>query len=156
MALFSGPKKDEERGLRPGFRDLKWGDPPKKEMTVLDDTGEDRFCLLPNDDLTVNGAPVDRIVYKFWQGRLAEVLVEIPPVTADAVFKTLVAEWGKPDRPNTFIDDYFWKNKKLGVEETAAAFSKNPGTKAATLTIASGYIQKKRMILPQPAAPTKP
>jgi len=153
MALFGGPKKDDERGLRPGFRDLKWGDPPKKEMSVLDDTGEDRFCLLPNDDLTVNGAPVDRIIYKFWQGRLAEVLVEIPAATADAVFKALVQEWGKPHRPNAFIEDYFWQNKKQGVEATSAAFSKNPGTKAATLVVTSRYIQAKRMIVPVPAAP---
>jgi hypothetical protein len=125
-------------------------------MTVLDDTGEDRFCLLPNDDTTMYGTPVDRIIYKYWQGRLAEVLVEIPPVAADAVFKALVQDWGKPDRPNAFIDDYFWQNKKQGVEGTGAAFSKNPGTKAATLTISSRYIQAKRLLVPQPAAPPKP
>ena len=156
MALFGGPKKDVEHGLRPGFRDMRWGDLPKKNMTVLDDTGDDRFCLIDGDDLSFGGATVDRIVYKYWQGRLAEVLVEIPPPAADGLFRSLVADWGKPERPNAFIDDYFWKNRKLGVEETVAAYSKNPGTKAATLTISSGYIQKKRLLVPQTAAPPKP
>ena len=156
MALFGGPKKDVEHGLRPGFRDLRWGDLPRKNMTVLDDTGDDRFCLIDGDDLTFGGATVDRIVYKFWQGRLAEVLVEIPAPAADAVFKSLVADWGKPERPNAFIDDYFWQNRKQGVEATGAAYSKNPGTKAATLTVSSRYIQAKRLLVPQAAAPPKP
>jgi hypothetical protein len=156
MALFGGPKKDVEHGLRPGFRDLRWGDLPRKNMTVLDDTGDDRFCLIDGDDLSFGGATVDRIVYRYWQGRLAEVLVEIPAPAADAVFKSIVGDWGKPERPNAFIDDYFWQNRKQGVEATGAVFSKNPGTKAATLTISSRYIQAKRLLVPQPAAPPAP
>ena len=155
MALFSGPKKDE-RGLKAGFRDMKWGDPPRPGMTVLEETENDRFCLLPTDELELGGVPLTRIVYKYWQKRLAEVQIEIPPDSVDAVFRHLTAEWGKPQQPNRFIEDFSWQNQKLGVEATGASFSKNPNTRAAMLLIQSRYILAKRTLIPSTGAPPAP
>jgi len=154
MGLFGGPKKDE-RGLRPGFREMKWGDAPRPGMTLLEETGDDRFFTIPGDDLEIGGAELTRIIYKYFQNRLSEVQVEIPPASADPVFRHLTAEWGKPDRPNRFIEDYGWSNEKQGIEGTAASFSKNPNTRAAVLQIQSRYILAKRTLALSGAIPPK-
>jgi len=151
MALVGGPRK-EERGLRAGFREMKWGEAPRAGMILLEETGEDRFYTAPGENLDYGGAPLNRIVYKYWQNRLAEVQVEIPPASVDPVLRQITAEWGKPDRPNRFIEDYNWQNDKQGIEGTAASFSKNPATRAALLLIQSRYIlAKKSLNLPVPS-----
>ncbi len=152
MALFGGPKK-EEHGLKPGFREMKWGEAPRPGMKLLDENGPDRFFTIEGDDLSLGGAPVSRIIYKYWQNRLSEVQIEIPPASVEPVFKHLQAEWGKPERPNRFIEDYFWQNDKQGVEATSASLSKNPNTRVGTLLIQSRYIQAKRTLIPSPEPP---
>ena len=104
MALFGGRKDD--RGLKAGFREMKWGEAPRPGMILLEETGDDRHCMLAGDDLEFGGAALERIIYKYFQKRLAEVQIEIPPASADAVFRHLAAEWGKPQQPNRFIEDF--------------------------------------------------
>ncbi len=152
MALFGGKK--DERGLRAGFRDMKWGDPPRPGMELLEDSGEDAFYLVAGDDLELGGAPLSRIVYKYYQKRLAEVQIEVPPESVEPVFKHVSSDWGKPSQPNRFIRDYSWQNNRQGVEATSATFSTNPNTRAAVLLIQSRYIQTKRALVP-PEAPAK-
>jgi len=154
MALFGGPKK-EERGLKPGFREMKWGEAPRPGMTLLEESGDDRSYTTPGDDLELGGAPLNRIIYKYWQNRLAEVQLEIPPASVDAVFRHVTAEWGKSARPNRFIEDYNWQNDRQGVEGTTASFSKNPNTRAAVLQIVSRYILAKRTLVQPPEIPAK-
>ncbi len=78
MALF-GKSGGASGGLKAGFREMKWGDAPRKEMEVLDEVGEEKFCRLATDDLTWSGAPVDKIVYQYWTNRFSDVYIEIPP-----------------------------------------------------------------------------
>ncbi len=151
MALFGGKKDD--RGLRAGFRDMKWGEAPRPGMQLLEDSGEDRFYTVTGDDLEFGGAPLDRIIYKYYQNRLAEVQIEIPADSVAAVFRHVSSDWGKPVQPNRFIEDYSWQNDKQGVEATTASMSKNPNTRAAVLLIQSRYILTKRTILPPDRSP---
>jgi len=145
MGLCGG-KGDSSGGMKPGFRDFKWGDLPAPRMEVLDDHAESKFCWIPADDLTWCDAPVDKIVYEFWENRFAEVLIEIPAHTAEKILKDLNSGWGKPEQPNKFIEDFVWHNKAVGPEATTAVFSRNPSTRGATLRILSGYIQTKKML----------
>lgn len=145
MGLFGG-KGGASGGMKPGFRDLKWGDGPGPRMEVLDEHDEAKFCWIAKDDLTWGGAPLDKIVYEFWGNRFAEVFIEMPAASADRVLKDLNEGWGKPEQPNRFIEDFVWQNKAVGPEATTAIFSRNPNTRAATLRILSGYIQTKKMI----------
>ncbi|HEX7670629.1 MAG TPA: hypothetical protein VF395_13640 [Polyangiaceae bacterium] len=145
MGLFGG-KGDSSGGMKPGFRDFKWGDLPTPRMEVLDDHAESKFCWIPADDLTWCDAPVDKIVYEFWENRFAEVLIEIPAHAAEKILKDLNSSWGKPEQPNKFIEDFVWHNKAVGPEATTAVFSRNPSTRGATLRILSGYIQTKKML----------
>lgn len=159
MGLF-GKGSGASGGLKGGFRDMKWGDQPVKEMEVLDDHSEEKFCLRHNDDLSWNGVPVDKIVYQYWENRLSDVYIEIPADSADRVFKDLLDGWGKPEQPNKFIQDFKWRNKAIGPESTEAAWSRNPNTHAATLLISSSYIKTKKTLarsrpgMKPPAAPT--
>ena len=153
MAIFGGKK--EERGLRAGFRDMKWGEPPRPGMDLLEETLEDKFYTIAGDNLEFGGAALNRIVYKYYQKRLAEVQIEVPPASVEPVFRHLTSEWGRPEQPNRFIEEYSWQNDNPGVEGTIASFSKNPNTRAAVLLIQSRYIQMKRTLVPPDAAPAK-
>ncbi len=157
MGLF-GKGGGASGGLKPGFRDMKWGDQPRKEMEVLDDRGEEKFCHIPKDDLTWNGAALDKIVYQYWENRLSDVYIEIPTASAEQVYRDLVDGWGRPEQPNKFIQDFIWHNKAIGPEATEALYSRNPNTKAATLVIRSSYIQTKKFIArgKPPAKPSGP
>ena len=146
MALFRSGEIKEPGGLRPGWRDLKWGDAPTAAMELSHEAGEDSTYRLKGEDLKLDGAPVEGIYYSYYQGRFSGVVVEISPNAADHVFKGLTARWGKPSRPNAFIEDFFWENKSHGVEATLAMFTRNPSTKAATLAVQSKYIKAKRAI----------
>jgi hypothetical protein len=146
MGLFGG-KDGVTSGMKPGFRDFKWGDVPTPRMQVLDEHAESKFCWIPDDELSWDGAPLDRIVYEFWENRLAEVYIEIPAASADKMLKDLHASWGKSTQPNKFIEDFAWQNKASGPEATNAIFSRNPSTRAATLRIQSSYIQTKKLLL---------
>ncbi|MEO8586202.1 MAG: hypothetical protein ABI584_08570 [Acidobacteriota bacterium] len=145
MGLFDG-KGDASGGMKPGFRDFKWGSAAVPDMEVLDEHAESKFCWIPSDDLTFAGAKVDKIVYEFWENRFAEVFIEIPPQSADRILKDLNAGWGKPSQPNKFIEDFIWHNKAVGPEATNAVFSRNPSTRGATLRILSSYIQTKKTL----------
>ncbi len=154
MGLF-GKSGGASGGLKAGFRDMKWGDQPLKDMEVLDDRVEEKFCVLKGDDLSWSGAPLDKIVYQYWENRFSDVYIEIPVASADRVFRDLVDGWGKPEQPNKFIQDFLWHNKAIGPEATEALFSRNPNTKAATLQIRSTYIKAKKA-LARPKPPTRP
>jgi len=133
-------------GMKPGFRDFKWGDQPRKDMETLDEQGEDKFCHLQAEDLTWGDSPVERIVYQYWGNRFSDVTIEIPPASADRVLRDLQEGWGRPEQPNKFIEDFTWRNKGVGPEATEAVFSRNPNTRAATLTIRSSYIKTKKAL----------
>jgi hypothetical protein len=149
MALLG--KSGASGGLKPGFRDLRWGDPPKPTMEVLDEQGPEKFCYIPNDDKTWGESSVDKIVYQFWNNRFSDVVLEIPTSSADRVLKDLNDGWGKPQQPNQFIEDFVWRNKALGPDATEGLYTRNPSTRAATLTIRSVYVQaKKNLERPKP------
>lgn len=145
MGLF-GKGGGASGGMKPGFRDLKWGDQPRKDMETLDEQGEAKFCRLTHDDLTWSGAPVDRIVYQFWDNRFSDVVIEIPAPSVDKILKDLHDGWGRPEQPNKFIEDFIWRNKAVGPEATEALFSRNPSTRGATLAISSSYVKAKKAL----------
>jgi hypothetical protein len=152
MALF-GKGGGASGGLKAGFREMKWGEQPLQNMEVLDELGDEKFCRLTTDDLTWNGAPLDKIVYQYWGNRFSDAYIEIPADSADQVLKDLLNGWGKPEQPNKFIEDFAWKNKGIGPEATEALFSRNPNTRSATLVISSSYIKaKKALAKPKPPA----
>jgi hypothetical protein len=149
MALFGkggGASGGAGGGLKSGFREMKWGDQPRKDMEVLDDRGDEKFCRLEKDDLTWGGAPLEKIVYLYWENRLSDAYIEIGPAAADRILKDLMDGWGRPTQPNKFIEDLVWHNKATGPEATEALFSRNPSTRGATLTISSSYIKAKKAL----------
>jgi hypothetical protein len=133
-------------GLKAGFREMKWGDQARKDMEVLEDHGDEKFCRIEAEDLTWNGATLDKIIYQYWTGRFSDAYIEIPAVSADQVLKDLNDGWGRPEQPNKFIEDFLWRNKAIGPEATEAMFSRNPSTRGATLVISSSYIKAKKAL----------
>ncbi len=156
MGLFSKGGGGASGGLKPGFREMKWGDAPRKDMEVLDEVGEEKFCRLASDDLTWGGAPVDKIVYQYWSNRFSDVYIEIPPLSADRILRDLQEGWGRGEQPNKFIEDFVWRNKSVGPEASEALFTRNPNTRGAILTICSSYVKaKKALARGKPPAPAR-
>jgi hypothetical protein len=145
MALF-GKGGGASGGMKAGFRELKWGDHPQKDMETLEEQGEEKLCRLSGEDLTWSGLPVDSILYQFWGDRFSDVTLAIPTASADRILKDLNDGWGRPEQPNKFIEDFIWRNKATGPEATEALFSRNPNTRGATLTISSTYIRAKKAL----------
>lgn len=146
MGLFGKTGGGASGGMKPGFREMKWGDQPRKEMETLDEHGEEKFCRLEHDDLSWSDTPVEKIVYLYWENRFSDVYIEIPPSSADRILRDLQSGWGRPEQPNKFIEDFTWRHKAAGPEATEALFSRNPNTRGATLTISSSYIKAKKML----------
>jgi hypothetical protein len=145
VGLF-GKSGGASDGLKAGFREMKWGEQPRKDMEVLDDHGDEKFCRVEGDDLSWNGAPLDKVIYQYWGNRFSDAYIEIPAASADRVLKDLNDGWGRPEQPNKFIEDFVWKNKATGPEATEALFSRNPSTRGATLLISSSYIKAKKAL----------
>ena len=132
MGLFGG-KGDASGGMKPGFRDLKWGDVPEahggsrraRRVEVLLDRARRPHVgrrARRQDRLRVLGEPLRR-------GPTSRCR----PTSADRILKDLDDGWGKPEQPNKFIEDFLWQNKAVGPEATTAIFSRNPNTRGATL-----------------------
>ena len=93
---FTHPE-DFSTGAEPdGFRGIKWGTPISTldDMHAVWDGGDRKYYERIGDSLEIAGAKLHRIVYTFWQGRFAEVKIDIlkdyaNPDNEFAHFKTL-------------------------------------------------------------------
>jgi hypothetical protein len=56
-----------------GFRDLKFGDPPRAEMVLKEESGDSKYYARPTDDLSIGGAHLSQLVYSFYKNRLQAV-----------------------------------------------------------------------------------
>lgn len=100
--------------IKPGFRDLKWGDAPTAEMKSLGgwtnwsgtSTDLDSFER-PGDELRVASVAVFNLVYGFRAGRLAVVRFNIDPAQMQAMLSALSRTWGEP-RHATLADRESW------------------------------------------------
>ena len=100
--------------IKPGFRDLKWGDAPTAEMKPLGGwtnwggtyTDLDSFER-PGDELRVASVAVFNLVYGFRAGRLAVVRFKVDPAQIQAMLSALSRTWGEPRRA-TLADRETW------------------------------------------------
>lgn len=94
-----------------GFRDLKWGNQPTKNM-ILD--GKDvhtnsKSYHIKNDKLTIATARLNYISYSFYNNKFMSVIIGYKGLGNFQVLKeTLESKYGSAYQPNQFIDDYYW------------------------------------------------
>lgn len=94
-----------------GFRDIKWGDIPKKEMTMskYDATTNIKKYYIQNEKLSVGDAQINAISYWYYDNKFMGVFIQYDKINNFSSLKsTLEAKFGTPYRPNRFMDDYMW------------------------------------------------
>lgn len=95
-----------------GFRNIKWGthiSANSSEMTVLERSKNDAYCYRKGDKLTIGGATLKRITYNYWKSQFMSVLIDSVGIeNKSALIAAFQAQFGKPERPNQFLDDYWW------------------------------------------------
>lgn len=143
-AVMPAPATAERREITPGFRDARWEEGPKPDMTVFHDDGEEKLYSRANEELSLDGAELSQILYSFHRDRLQAVMIEMPLGSADAVFRGRCAVWGTPKQPNPRQHKYFWLDLLAGMDATQAVFERNAMAGKASLVISSKGMQETR------------
>lgn len=134
----------ERKEVVPGFRDVRWGESPKPEMTLNHSDGDEKLFIRPGDDLTMDGAPLKSIHYSYHRDRLQAVMIEMKIAQAEMVFKAICARWGMPKQPNLRQARFFWMDLLAGMDSTQAVFEKNHMAGKASFIISSKQMKEIR------------
>jgi hypothetical protein len=125
---------------RDGFRDVKFGDPPKEGMALIENDGQLKFYHRSSDDLTVGTGRLSGITYGFYKGRLMSVLLSTRGlVDSRALLATLQAAYGPGDQQNEYLEEYFWLGNVV-----RAVYSQKPISNDATADISNEAISAEK------------
>lgn len=122
--------------LWPGFRGLRWGDPPAEGMALIHEEGETRFLSRTSDEMRVGGVQVGSIVYTFRIHRLEAVVVELPVQGFEPLARYLASEFGAP-RSAPDKSKHTWSDAGSGSDGTQAVLEKKPESRSARLVLSS-------------------
>jgi hypothetical protein len=132
------------REVVPGFRDVRWGESPLPDMVVVHQASEEKLCSRRGDELMLDGAPLNSILYSFHKDRLQAVMIDMPLGSGDRVLRGRTAGWGVPRQPNLSHTRYFWLDLLDGMDATQAVLERNHATAKSSLIISSKYIKESR------------
>jgi hypothetical protein len=127
----------------PGFRDLRWGQPPIEGMTKVHQGNEDALYSRENDVLRVGPAVANSILYGFFRDRFQAVMLDFPLGSFESLAKHIASEWGAP-RVSKDGFKVVWQGLLAGDEATNAVLEKRVETKTSKLLITSASIQAER------------
>ena len=128
----------------PGFRDVRWGDGPLPAMTVAHQDADEKLCSRRGEELTLDGAVLNSIMYSYHRDRLQAVMIDMPLGAADRVLRGRTANWGPPRQPNPAQARYYWMDLLSGLEATQAVLERSPSTGRSSLVISSKHIKETR------------
>jgi len=134
----------EIKEIPSGFRGLKWGEAPVEGMNVVHDEGNDKLMARASDELKIENVPINSVLYSFNLDRLQGVMIDMPILSADPLFKILQSQWGQPKQPNPRQPKFYWLSRLQGMEATQAVFEKNHIAQKASLILSSKAIQEEK------------
>ncbi|MBM4275049.1 MAG: hypothetical protein FJ134_11400 [Deltaproteobacteria bacterium] len=101
-----------------GFRGIKWQTDiatldPWKTMDVVEVYGNSIYYRKKREDLRMGQAPVEDIIYEFWNGKFASVLVVVQDVPNYSKLRDYCfAKYGEGYRPEAYrmvdVQDFTW------------------------------------------------
>jgi len=95
---------------RNGFRGVKFGEPPKPGMVLIENDDNSKFYRRESDDMTMGSGRCSEIVYGFYKNQLYTVLLKTKGIIdSQALLGSLRAAYGSGDQPNEYLDRYFWR-----------------------------------------------
>src|ERR1700739_3332346 len=99
-----------------GFRGIPWGTPlsaVQSQMRPLGATpaGQDQGYIRVGDSMTLGGATLEKILYKFHDGGFSEafIVAQKGPSNAAAMIAAFRSQFGEGQRPHRSADDYIWQ-----------------------------------------------
>lgn len=138
-AASVGPDVDGSgvrKPLWPGFRGVRWGDPPAEGMTALHEEGETRFLVRASDEMRIGGVHVGSIVYSFRINRLEAVVIDLPVQGFEPLVRHLTSEFGTPkSAPDR--SKHSWADTNNGPDASQAVIEKRPEARSARLVLSS-------------------
>jgi hypothetical protein len=138
-AMAAPPQPDMQgtrKGLEPGFRGIKWGQPPVEGMRVVHEDGDTRFLARPSDDLRIGSAHITSVAYSFRLNRLEAVVIDLPISGFELLARHLTTEWGPP-RSSADRSKHVWADPGTGAEASQAVLEKKAENRTARLLISS-------------------
>lgn len=96
-----------------GFRGVKWGDPP----SALGDRMQisKNIYVRIGDEMNIGGAKLTAILYVFWDERFLGVNVYADKGQFLALLNALIAQFGKPMKPDKYDEEYVWQDSNAVV-----------------------------------------
>ena len=130
-----------------GFRGVKCGDPFdnwQKEMTLEAEASGvigNKFYTRKNDLLEIGNDKLLQILYSFWEDKFEGAIIGAKGYgNCDSLKAAAIEKFGKdPDKPNKFMEDYFWK---FGSLQVCYGYKKIPET-CSLAVFCWGIIQEK-------------
>jgi hypothetical protein len=147
VAEHAGPA-----GFRPGFRDVRWGDAPTGEMTLLKSDGDESLYMRSSDTMKLGEGRLRGINYQYWKNRCAGVLIQISPGSLERVLEALTASYGKASQPRDNKSKFYWMSLGTGESATQAMVDADLERQTGTLVIFSKTIADERKAADAPAA----
>lgn len=122
--------------LWPGYRGIRWGQPPAEGMTVLHQDGDTRFLVRPSDELLIGSVHIISAVYSFRLSRLEAVVIELPIAGFELLLRHLTSEWGAP-KSSADRARHVWADSGSGPDASQAVLEKKTGSRTARLVLSS-------------------
>lgn len=129
--------------LWPGYRGIKWGQPPPEGMKVLHEEGETRFLARPSDELRIGNVHISSVAYSFRLDQLEAVVIDLPLGGFELLARHLTAEWGSP-RSSADRGKLVWADPGSGPDASQAVLEKRVESRSARLVLSSRAAQAGR------------
>lgn len=122
--------------LWPGYRGIRWGQPPVEGMTVLHEEGDTRFLVRPSDELAIGNVRITSAVYSFRLYQLEAVVIELPLAGFEPLLRHLTSEWGAP-KSSADRGKHVWADAGTGPDASRAVLEKKVESRTARLVLSS-------------------
>jgi hypothetical protein len=93
------------------FRGVKWKSNISQfsDMQFIAEDGDLKFYEKKNENLKIGDAPLDKIVYGFYQDQFYSVIIYYSSLPAYSKLREIfLQQFGEPYQPNQFVNKYFW------------------------------------------------
>lgn len=135
-----------------GFRGIAWGTPlsaVQSQMRPLGApaAGQDQAYVRTGDSMTIGGAALEKILYKFHNGAFSEafIVAQKGPSNTAALIAAFRAQFGEERKAHQSMNDYIWQGPTsivfltckvpshgcLAFMESTAAYAQQSAEKAA-------------------------
>lgn len=101
-----------------GFRGIKWGTSINdyKGMVLIETDGDTKFYKKKGDKLSIGEAELNKITYIFYKGKFYSVFIKYEGIgNFDKLKETFTSQYGAPNQPNQYMDDYYWYGDKVDI-----------------------------------------